>query len=545
VINALGVLEDICHYFVSHSIFAAATQLTITNYPSSPPFIMADSYDNDSQASPGPHDGKKAKKRMHMQKRREDSKSGLIHKIASSKFLVVLPRGGSEFTMQATSDNGPASGTIRAYLDYIDNPSDPRSAMKYDVLELHKGAISSGHTIQCLTDGDHSELVPLWHSASTDTYVFEHVNIVVGIFMAAKLFMALKKFAPPTIVFDKTTPTVVFVRMDTLLECFTNYPDHLQNFIGDNFDCLLMASDSMGVQFKALHDWLAILSINKGTKVYPPIAQTVFFNDFSNTAKVLTPTRMLPSITLTLPPVQQVECDGGRFNWENLTWHQFYNHLHGKIRSAVPRLPELHPQGVVIKRKGVALSHQILFLYMNEGQLKGQPETCSKPVDWLGIQAPATSYRVEPYDRRCRTSFHTVFGVQKTGNFQKVYMFEKTINDDGTFQKQTFVHAKSDLATKSNAHNFFRVRMMAFPRNLKEGMQLQGLNLPLFMLYTANIVETPLTPDGLASTSIQPTFSQDLLLTDGNGPQLDVAEFLSQFLMDYMTKHWNSWPVLV
>jgi hypothetical protein len=510
---------------------------------------MADSYDNDSEASHDSHDGKRAKKRRNMQKRREDSKSGLNQKIASSKFLVVLPRGGSEFTMQATS------GTILAYLNYIDNSHDPRSAMKYDVLELHKEAITNGHTIPCLTDGDHSELVPLWRSPSTDTYAFAHVNIVVGIFMAAKLLLALQDLASteddttpsdggtPTIVFDRTTPTVVFVRMDTLLECFTNYPDHLQNFIGDNFDCLLMASHSMGVQFQALHDWLAILSVNKGTKVYPPIAQTIFFNDFSNTAKVLTRRRRWPSITLTLPLVQQVECDGGSFNWEHLTWRQFYNHLHGKIRSAVPRLLEHHHQGVVIKRKGVALSHEILFLYMDEGQLKGQPETCSKPVDWLGIQAPATSYRVEPYDNRCRKSFHTVFGVQKTGNFQKVYMFEQTIHDDGTFQTETFVHYKS--TTKSDALNFFKFRMMPFPRNLKEGMQLQGLNLPLFMLYTANIVETKLTPDGLACTSIQPTFSQDLLLTDGNGPQLDVAEFLSQHLKDYMTKHWNSWPVLV
>jgi hypothetical protein len=143
-------------------------------------------------------------------------------------------------------------------------------------------------------------------------------------------------------------------------------------------------------------------------------------------------------------------------------------------------------------------------------------------------------------------------------------MFEQTVNDDGTFQKGTFVPAesltspaesltsrrrrpnpKSGSDTKSDAHHFFKARMMPFPRNLKEGMQLQGLNLPLFMLYTANIVETTLTPDGLACTSIQPTFSQDLLLTDGNGPQLDVAEFLSQHLKDYMTKHWNSWPVLV
>jgi hypothetical protein len=69
------------------------------------------------------------------------------------------------------------------------------------------------------------------------------------------------------------------------------------------------------------------------------------------------------------------------------------------------------------------------------------------------------------------------------------------------------------------------------------------------MLYTVNMVESSIRHNEETKkypkayiTSMLPTFSQDMMLTNKEGDEIWVVTKLAESLKDYMLCHWSAWP---
>ena len=491
--------------------------------------------------------------------------------ILESRFLVILPNPAFVVEFFEPDPATPIS-LAKAIQDFM-----VRDILHcYDFLELHC-FLNDGDTIfqklrsiyesrDMEVDGisreeyqsviDHEDITPLMdYTVREGNCSLPHVTYAVAAILAGLFHQTINE--------TDSWPSVRFVTQDSLLACFTEDEKRLGRFLGGNFDVILEAHDVRvfckdyypaqdgSLIFDRLFDWLSILTNRYHLKFYPPLSQTMFYNDTLQRDKVLIG-NSLPKVMVTLPCSQ----------WRKMSWYDFYAKFLPILQKACRDIYQLQvaklPTSMVIKPiKSQKLPSENVFLLLDEEKATHRATAIDcrivydKPESWLPHQSDRMRFSIEPFDKALRRkSYVFVFWNSRKGDLEKLYMHERKYDDSGLLEKSPNV-AKDIGDPKSAIHKFFSRTVQGFPKKFRSDIIAECMGkypaMCPMMLYEITLVRSPIKSNcdkmDFYVASMNVAYSNNLYLSRGaDSHDLNFVYDVARKIQSFIEYHWNNWP---
>ena len=317
--------------------------------------------------------------------------------------------------------------------------------------------------------------------------------------------------------------------------------------LGGNFD-IIMESHNVWVfapdyfphedgtvVFDRYFDWLSILSNRFHLKFYPPLSQTMSYNDSCQQNKILLG-HMLPKVCF---------CP----QWGNMSWYDFYVKYLPDLQRTCRDVDQMQvaklPTAMVIKPvRGRKIPSENVYLMLDEKKAKywatsiDHGNVYDSPAEWLTpirillfLHWNLTTGRA--FRKR---SYVFIFWNSKKVDLEKMYMHERKYSKNGVLEKGPIV--SKDIGDPTSAiHRFFTRTVQGFPKKFRNDVisELKGKYPAICptMVYEITLAYSPIQSDkmDLYVASMNTAYSNDAVLHN-----LYVYDYVHPFLQCHTSK---------